>query len=207
MRSFLTALFGSVLSWWGLMLIAVMDSSVFFFAPLAIDLGVIILAARSPNLFWLYAILGTAGSVCGSVITFCMGRGLGEAGLKHFVPEHRLKRFRNRIRNKGAIAVAVLNLAPPPFPFTAFVLAAGALGVNPTRFFATLAPTRLLRFGTEALLAYFYGEQIARWLESTVMQDIGIGLILFMVAGSIVTIIQAVRKTRAHRRSRDRKAA
>jgi membrane protein YqaA with SNARE-associated domain len=207
MRSFFAALFGSVLSWWGLTLIAVLDSSVFFFAPLAIDLGVIILSARSRELFWLYAILGTAGSVCGSVFTFYMGRRLGEAGLKYFVSEPRLKGFRDRIKNKGAVAVAVLNLAPPPFPFTAFVLAAGALGVNPARFFITLAPTRLLRFGSEALLAYFYGERIAGWFRSSLMQDIGIGLILFMLAGSVVTIIQAVRKTRAHRHSRSRKAA
>jgi membrane protein YqaA with SNARE-associated domain len=41
----------------------------------------------------------------------------------------------------------------PPFPFTLFVLGAGALEVKPSTFFITLAVCRLVRFDTEALLA------------------------------------------------------
>ena len=40
-----------------------LDSSLIFFLPLGIDFAVIILAARKPELFWLYALLATAGSV------------------------------------------------------------------------------------------------------------------------------------------------
>ena len=39
-----------------------LDSSMVFFLPLGIDFVVIILAARKPELFWLYAPLATAGS-------------------------------------------------------------------------------------------------------------------------------------------------
>ncbi len=207
MRSLLTAIFGSIFSWWGLTLISFLDSSVFFFLPLAIDLGVIVMTARTRELFWAYAVLATVGSVCGSALTFYMGRWLGETGLSHFVPERRLKQLHGRIKDKGAVAAALTTLAPPPFPFTAFVLAAGALEVSPRPFFITLGPARLLRFGAEAVLAYFYGRHIAAWLESDIAKGIGIGLLVLMLVGSTITIIHGVRRARAHQASRSRRAA
>jgi membrane protein YqaA with SNARE-associated domain len=207
MRTLLAAIFGSVFSWWGLTVISVLDSSIFFFAPLAIDAAVIILTARSPELFWLYAIIATIGSLFGSAMTYHVGRRIGEAGLTHFVAEVRLKQLREQITNKGAVALALLTLAPPPFPYTALVLVAGALKAVPSRFFLALGPARLLRFGSEAVLAYFYGEQIASWLESNIVKGVGIALFIVMIVGSIITLIRFIRKTRAHRISHSQHAA
>src|SRR5689334_23303656 len=114
MRTVITALFTGLFTWWGLSLISILDSSIFFFLPVAIDIGVIVLCARTRELFWLYPILATVGSVCGSFITYYMGRRLGEAGLGHFVPENRLKQLRQRLKEKGAVAIALTTLAPPP---------------------------------------------------------------------------------------------
>ena len=207
MRGFFVAIFGGLLSWWGLWLIAALDSTMVFFLPLAVDIAVVILASRSRQLFWLYPILASAGSICGAAITYYIGRRLGEAGLEHYVSKNRLAGFRRRIEEKGAVALAVLDLIPPPFPFTACILAAGALKVDTILFFVTLFLTRLLRFGVEAILAYFYGRQIISWLKSDIVEYIGTALFAAAIIGTIVTIIQLVRKKRARRgRSKQRAA-
>src|SRR5262250_3351046 len=168
MREFFATIFGGLLSWWGLWLIAALDSTMVFFLPLAVDIAVVILASRSRELFWLYPILASAGSLCGAALTYYVGRRVGEAGLERFVSKNRLNRFRRRVEEKGAIALAVLDLIPPPFPFTACILAAGALKVSTPLFFITLFLTRLLRFGGEGVLAYFYGRKIIAWLRSDI---------------------------------------
>jgi len=201
MRGFFLAVFSSLLSWWGLWLIAAFDASMIFFLPMAVDIAVIILTSRNHQLFWLYPILASGGSVCGAAITYWIGCRLGDSGLEHFIPEKRLKQVRQRIEQKGAVALAALNLIPPPFPFTACILAAGALKVNAVRFFVTLGATRLLRFGGEAVLAYFYGRRIIAWLKSETVEYIGTALFAVAVIGSAVTAIQVVRKRRAARRA------
>jgi membrane protein YqaA with SNARE-associated domain len=200
MRGFFASIFGGFLSSWGLFVIAALDSSMIFFLPLAVDIAVVILVSRSRELFWLYPIVASLGSLIGAAVTYYIGRKLGHAGLQHFVPKNRLDRFRRRIEEKGAVALAVLDLIPPPFPFTACVLVAGALRVSGALFFIALFLTRLVRFGVEAVLAYFYGRQIIGWLQSNTMQNIGIGLFAAAVIGTVITVIELVRNTRAHRK-------
>jgi membrane protein DedA with SNARE-associated domain len=199
MRGFSIAIFGGLLSWWGVWLIAALDSTMVFFLPLAVDIAVVILVSRSRGLFWMYPILASAGSLCGAAVTYYIGRRVGEAGLEHYIPKNRLARFRRRIEEKGAVALAVLDLIPPPFPFTACILAAGALKVDTVLFFVMLFLTRLLRFGVEAVLAYFYGPKIIAWLKSDIVEYIGTALLAAAIIGTIVTIIQLLRKKRARR--------
>lgn len=207
-RAFFISIFGGLMSWWGLGLLAALDSTLVVVIPLAVDIAVIVLASRTRDLFWLYPIIGSVGSICGAALTFYIGRRLGEPGLEHFVPKGRLDRIRRRIEDKGAVALAALDLLPPPFPFTACILAAGALEVSTPIFFATLGLTRLLRFGVEAGLAFFYGRQIISWLQSTTFEYIGIGLFAIAVLATTIGVIELIRKTRAHRGpSRSKRAA
>src|SRR5207247_170547 len=144
MRSFLVAIFSGLMSWWGLWLIAGMDSLIIVTLPLAVDIAVIVLSSRAHEMFWIYPIIATAGSVCGAAVTYYLGCRAGEAGLERFASKGRLAKVQRKIQTKGAAAIAVLDLVPPPFPFTAFILAAGALKVNTYRFFIYLALTRLV---------------------------------------------------------------
>ena len=91
--------------------------------------------------------------MAGVGLTFWMGVKIGEKGLERYVPAKRLERIRQRMAGGGAVTLAALSLIPPPFPFTPFVLAAGALEVRPVTFFTTFTACRLLRFGLEAALA------------------------------------------------------
>src|SRR5436190_5637534 len=117
MRGFFVSIFGGLMTGWGIWLIAALDSSMVFFLPLAVDIGVIILASRNRQLYWLYRILASFGSVVGAAINYYIGRRLGEAGLERFISKERLSSVRKRIEGKGAVALAVLDLIPPPFPF------------------------------------------------------------------------------------------
>ena len=200
MRAFFYSLLGYFLTPWGIILMGALDSSLVFFLPLGIDFAVIILAARKPGLFWLYAILATLGSLLGALLTFWIGRKVGEHGLTLLIKPSRLERVRNRISHHAGVSVAALAIIPPPFPFTAFVLASGAIGANPWTFFTTLAGVRALRFLAEAGLAAIYGRRILTWMQSTVFEAIVGVLIALAVVGTIVSGIAVFRSTHRPRR-------
>ena len=190
----------------GVCVIAVLDSTMVFSLPFAVDIGVILLSSRHPNLFWLYALLVSACSVLGAGATYYVGRRIGEAGLEHYVPAGRLKGVRSRLRSKGAIALAALDLVPPPFPYTAIILAAGALGIDALRFFIAMFGFRLIRFGGEAALAAVYGPPIVQWMESDVFRYIAYAFTSLLIIGSILSIIQFIRNVRK-RKSESARAA
>lgn len=195
MIGFFRSLFGFFLTWWGAFLMGVLDSSMLFFLPFGIDALVIYLAARDEKLFWLYPLLATAGSVAGAAVTFWIGRKLGEAGLERIVPHDRLERLRDRVRDSGAVAMAVPALLPPPFPLTPFILTCGALDVSKWHFFGTFGSVRLLRFGAEAVLALLYGAGILRVLQSDSFQKVIVGFIVVAVSGTIVSGVMLWRST------------
>jgi len=206
MRSLSGWILGLFLSPVGVVVLAALDSTLFFTLPFGIDAIVIMLSARLREYAWLVALLATAGSIAGAWLTFWMGVKIGERGLDRFVAAKRLQRIRARIRRGGALALAVLDLVPPPFPFTAFVLAAGALEVNATAFFVTLLACRLLRFGLEAALGVRYGVSIVGWLDSERFHDIVAAVIVLALALTTVSAIKVVRSTRTSGRRAARRA-
>jgi membrane protein YqaA with SNARE-associated domain len=180
---------GFFLTWWGAALMAALDSSMLFFLPFGVDAVVIFLAARDDQFWWTYPILATAGSLVGAALTFWIGRKIGEVGLERTIPEHRLERLRCRVRDRGAIAMALPALLPPPFPLTPVILTCGALKVDEWRFFATFGAIRLLRFTIEAALARVYGRGVLRMLQSDVFQNVIIGFIIIAVLGTIISAV------------------
>jgi membrane protein YqaA with SNARE-associated domain len=180
----------------GVVALAALDSTLFFSLPLGIDTVIIILSARAKGFAWAIPLLATAGSVAGAALTFWMGKKIGEKGLDRYAPKKRLDRIRTKIKDSGAIALAVLDLIPPPFPFTVFVLAAGALEVQPGVFFVTLAICRLIRFGLEAWLAVIYGRRIIRWLDSDLFHDIVGFCIAIAIVLTAFSIYKLWRSTR-----------
>jgi membrane protein YqaA with SNARE-associated domain len=180
----------------GVVVLAALDSTLFFSMPFGIDAVVIVLAARLHSLAWIVPLLATAGSIAGAAVTFWMGVKIGEKGLDRYIPERRLNRVRDRVRDSGAIALGLLDLMPPPFPLTPFILAAGALQVRRRLFFGTLAVARLLRFGAEAALAVVYGRSIIAWLESDIVQTIIFGCIVLAVALTALSIAKVWRSVK-----------
>jgi membrane protein YqaA with SNARE-associated domain len=190
----------------GVVVLAALDSTLFFSLPFGIDAAVIILAARLGDYWWVVPLLATLGSLAGAALTFWMGVKIGEKGLDRWVrDEKRLERIRRRVREKGAVALAVLDLIPPPFPFTPFVLAAGALEVDARMFFTVLTVCRVFRFGVEAGLARRYGRSILTWLDSDIFHDVVTFLIVVAIVLTTLSIVRLVRST--HPPTRRRAAA
>jgi len=198
-RGLFYSLLGYFLTPAGLVLLAALDSSMVFFLPLGIDFVLILLAARQPELFWLYAVLATIGSIAGAAGTFWVGRKVGEHGLSRFVKESRLKRVQDRVGNSAAVSVGALAIIPPPFPFTAFVLTSGACKVNAWTFFVTLGAVRTVRFFAEGALAAHYGKGIIGWMQSTTF-TVTVGA--FAAIAFVGTIVSAVALYKSAKRDR-----
>lgn len=188
------ALFASPI---GVFVLAALDSTLFFSLPFGIDAAVILLAARLHGLAWIVPLLAAAGSIAGAALTFWMGAKIGENGLERYVAPGRLARVHAKVDRGGAVALAVLDLIPPPFPFTPFVLAAGALDVKGSMFFVTLLTCRLARFGLEAALAVVYGRQIVGWLDSDLFHDIVVGCVAIAALLTVVSVVRLVQSTRS----------
>ena len=180
----------------GVVVLAALDSTLFFSLPFGIDAAVIILSAQLHRLAWVVPLLATAGSIAGAL----------EKGLDRYVAPRRLKKVRKKIRDSGAVALAILDLIPPPFPFTPFVLAAGALEVKTSIFFITLVVCRLVRFGFEAALAVVYGRRILAWLDSDLFHDIVAFSIVAAGGLTIVSIVKLIRSTGTSGRRSARRA-
>jgi membrane protein YqaA with SNARE-associated domain len=204
MRAFFASIFAYFLSPFGLLALAALDMSMLFFLPFAVDAGVIILTARRPEAAVLYVALATAGSLLGGAMTFWIGRRAGEHGLERFVSNRRLDHIKRRVRDSGAIALAIPAMMPPPFPLTPFVLTCGALEVSRVRFFVTLGLVRLVRFGIEALLAAMYGRRILSWMKSDLFQAIVIGVTIVALVVTIAGIWTLIRQSRRAERAAPR---
>jgi membrane protein YqaA with SNARE-associated domain len=194
------ARFGFLLTWWGLVLLGALDTSLFVFIPFGTDAVVIYMCARKRELFWLYPLLVTAGSLIGAAVTYGIGAKVGDEGLARFVSPRQLERFRTRMKDVGPLTMGVSAVLPPPFPLTAFILTSGALKVPIARFLLIFAAARLFRFGTEALLAQRFGTSLLRMFESEPVQRIAIGLVVVAIAGTAITIVRVWRSSKVQSR-------
>ena len=178
-----------------------LDASLVFFLPLGIDFVVIIMTARKPELFWLYAVLASLGSVIGGATTFWFGRKLGEHGLTRFVKASTLERVEKRVTHSAAVPIAALGVIPPPFPFTAFILVSGAARLNAWTFLLTLAVIRLVRFMIEATLAARYGNGIIAWMKSPTFTIAVVVLAVLAIGGTVVSAVAVYRGMRNEKHS------
>lgn len=189
------ARFGFFLTWWGLVLLGALDASLFVFIPFGTDAVVIYMCARNREMFWLYPLLVTAGSLIGAAVTYRIGATIGDEGLARLVPPRHLERFRTRMKDIGPLTMGLSAILPPPFPLTAFILTSGALKVPLARFLMIFGAARLFRFGTEALLAQRFGTSLLRLFESEPVQRIAIGLVVVAIAGTAITIVRVWRSS------------
>ena len=125
-----TNIFPIVFSIPGVCILAALDSAPFFALPFGIDAAVIVVAAQRPGAFWLVGAIAAIVSIPGAALTFYVGQRAGEVGLRRLIPEGRLRSIEHSLRTRGAVALALLDLIPPPFPFKACILAAGGLRAN-----------------------------------------------------------------------------
>jgi membrane protein YqaA with SNARE-associated domain len=196
----LTQVFG-VLFWKlggpGLLLLGILDSS-FLFAPLGNDLMVIVMTAHKRSLAAMlyYSFMSTVGSVLGCLLVDLVIRRAGEKGLEKHLSRRRLEYVKCKVEKNAAWALALASIAPPPFPFTPFVMAAAALQYSRRKMLAVVGVARMVRFTVLGLLALTFGRKILRWLDNPVLQWALIGLLMVCIVGSVISVWGWIKRSR-----------
>jgi membrane protein YqaA with SNARE-associated domain len=181
----------------GLLLLGILDSS-FLFAPLGNDLLVVAMSAHYhsvPRMLY-FAAMSTVGSVLGCLMVDVILRRAGEKGLEHYLPRKRIGYVRKKVENNAAWALVLASIAPPPFPFTPFIMAAAALQYPRIRLLTVTGVARMARFTALGALALLFGRDILRWAESETVQIVLIGLIVLSTVGSAISVVGWIKRSR-----------
>lgn len=185
----------------GLVLLGALDSS-FLTLPFANDIAVIVLVSLHHEWLLLYAASATLGSLIGCAIMFEVGHAGGENFIRTHVSTATFARMQQTVAHKGPILLAVPAIIPPPFPFSAFVLGAGALEVPRRPFLTMLMAMRFARFLAEGIAAVYFGRGIVRWLQTPSFRTFIEILMGIAILASAYSIYRLVRTSRAHGRGR-----
>jgi membrane protein YqaA with SNARE-associated domain len=176
----------------------VLDSS-FLFVPFGNDLLLVGLAARHPGRMPYYAAMAALGSVAGSALTDWVSRKGGEKGLSHLLRPSQLQYVKRRLDKDIRWSLVVACVMPPPFPFTAFVVAAAAFQYPRKVLLAVIAGARFFRFCVVGMAAIILGRRILRIANGPLVRYLVLGLIIITVAGSAVSIYLQLRHRKRHR--------
>jgi membrane protein YqaA with SNARE-associated domain len=177
----------------GLVLVAFLDSS-FLSLPEVTDILIVVLVIKRPELWISHALFATIGSVLGCYALYLVGRKGGEVVLRRRFKAHNVERGLEVFRRYGLLAVVIPSILPPPMPFKIFVLLAGVANVRPLTFIVAATIGRGFRYGGEALLAYWYGEQASQFIRHN-LALVSVWLAVAIAVGGGVYVIW--RRTRA----------
>jgi membrane protein YqaA with SNARE-associated domain len=175
----------------GLLTVGILDSS-FLMLPLGNDFLLLGLAAHHHERVPLYVAAATLGSVLGVLLTLWLSRKGGDR-LAKGRRGRTWKYIEKQMKQKSGWALTLGSLMPPPFPFTVFVAAAGALKVPLKKALSFIAAGRLLRFTMEGVLAIYYGRWILSFAQSPVFKDVAIAILVIALVGSAYSIYGWVR--------------
>jgi membrane protein YqaA with SNARE-associated domain len=165
----------------GLFVVAFLDSS-FLSLPEIADLLVVVFVLHNPSAWLYYAVITTIGSVAGCFALFSVARKGGEAFLRKRFNERHIERGLGWFRKHGLLTAIVASILPPPTPFKLFVLLAGVAKVRPLTFVIALLIGRGFRYGSEAFLAYWYGERATKFINENM------AMVSYWVAGTVLAL-------------------
>jgi membrane protein YqaA with SNARE-associated domain len=169
----------------GLIPLGLLDNSI---VPLpgSMDVVLIILCARQPEWWFYYALMATAGGVIGGLVTYRLARRGGKRALERRFPRRQVEKVTKIFERWGFSAIAVPALVPPPFPFTPFLIAAGAMQYPLRKFLAALAIGRIVRYIILSYLAERYGRKIIGFIaahgEPVALAATGVAIVAALVA-------------------------
>ena len=143
----------------GFIPLGLLDSSVIPL-PGSMDVLLVVLAARQPQLWLYYALMATLGSVIGGFVTYRLARKGGKESLSRRFSAKTLKRVYAIFEKWGFAAIAIPALLPPPVPLVPFVLTAGAMQYSVKKFLAAMTLGRIARYLFLSYLAEQYGRKM-----------------------------------------------
>ncbi len=182
----------------GVFVVAFLDSS-FLSLPEITDLLVVTSGMRDARTAWIAALMATCGSVLGCGVLWWLGRRGGEGLLARRFGHSRVERTRETFARWDILALAIPALMPPPMPFKAFVIAAGAFRVPFKRFVATIFVARGLRYSVWAVVSLVYHERAVAVLEEVDrwFADRAVALLLTLAVCVLLTAWLVVRRRAA----------
>jgi membrane protein YqaA with SNARE-associated domain len=176
----------------GFLPLGLIDSSIIPL-PGSMDVLTIILAARSPELWFYYAVAATVGSVLGAFATYRLARKGGEKSLEKRLPAKSMKRVVNLFERWGFAAIAIPALLPPPMPLVPFVLAAGAMQYSVKKFLVAMALGRIVRYSILGYLAARFGRKMLPFLLQHGHPAIAAVLGLVVTAGLAYLVYRGIK--------------
>jgi membrane protein YqaA with SNARE-associated domain len=181
----------------GLFGLAFLDSALIPM-PLGPDAAMMLLTANNPQLMPVYALTGTIGSVAGCLVLYYISRRAGRRALARFSTA-RQERVKELLDRYDVLALFVVTILPPPFPFKIFVISSGVFRLNVLRFALAIGVGRALRFFLEGFLVKHYGGQIQELIPRYFARIglVGIVLVLMVIAFFVARSFWRRKSTRA----------
>jgi membrane protein YqaA with SNARE-associated domain len=173
----------------GLFVVALLDSSVLSLPEIA-DLLVIWMVVQHKERIVLYALAATAGSLCGCLALYYIGRKGGDALVRKRFHSDAVDRTLASFQRFGLLAVLIPSILPPPAPFKIFVLIAGVARIGVGQFATAIIIGRGARYLVEGLLAVWYGERAIAFIQENA-STVSLGLVALLAAALIGYILWA----------------
>lgn len=188
----LLLVFFKPLGYWGIGVLAIIDSSTI---PVPMDAFIVFYALHDRHRFYLYVLSASLGSAIGGLLPFFIGRAGGEIFLLKRINRAKFDALSHRFERQEFVAVLVPSMLPPPTPWKLFVFGAGVFEMPVANFMVAVFLGRLVRFGVEAILVIRYGPQIMHELSAITHRHLGAGLTVLAVIIALV-VFYFVRKRR-----------
>jgi membrane protein YqaA with SNARE-associated domain len=183
------------LGFWGVGLVAVLDSSSI---PVPMDLIVAGYAWGDPHRFYIYVLMASVGSAIGGLVPYFIGRAGGELVLLKRVDRARYERMRDRFEKQEFLALLIPSMMPPPTPWKIFVFAAGVFEMRVANFMVAVLVGRLIRFSVVSLLTIRYGPQIVHEVGELMHAHIVAVLVTLGAVFGVLALV-AIRKSMGKR--------
>jgi membrane protein YqaA with SNARE-associated domain len=179
----------------GLFILGVLDSS-FLMLPLGNDLLITALTIRHHERLPFYIAFASCGSCTGVFLLDLFARKGGEVGLQKIMSKRRFEYLKGKMSRRASIPLALVCVAPPPFPFTPVVATASAFNYPRWRLLAIILGGRIVRFTVVGLLAIRFGNEILRLAKTNVFVGVMIAIIVASAVGSVLSVMKWVRQSR-----------
>lgn len=137
----------------GLFILAIIEAFIF---PVPVEVILIPLSIKYPNLFWLFALIAAFGSVLGGIIGYIIGLFLEKRVLEKIFSKKKIEKAHTLFQKYEEWAVFIGGFTP--LPYKIFAVSAGLFYLNLKKFILFSAISRTLRFMlVAAIVAFFSG--------------------------------------------------
>ena len=173
---------------WALFLIAVAEASFF---PVPPDVLLIAVCLAQPRRSLWYALIATAGSVSGGLLGYFIGWSIWQ-GVETWVLTHlsflgftqgNFLKIQQLYHDNAFLAL--FGAAFSPVPYKVFTIAAGVFGVALPVFVLATAIGRAGRFGLVALMLWWFGPPIKRFIDRH-LGWLALAFVVLLVVGFVL---------------------